>query len=414
MSDTTLAEANPARDRRPAGEAGDRPASFSPDVDPAAMRTAPSVKWTTFDPEVIPAWVADMDFAPAPSIRAAIHRHVDAHPLVYTPWTGIPGLRESVVERQRARFGWTFEPDDVTLLPGIVPGIYRSVAALASPGEGVVVPTPAYFPFLTAVRRQKRTLQTADLARDADGYRLDVDAIAEAITPATRLLILCNPHNPTGRQFTRTELEAVAELALEHRLWVVSDELHADLTHSGGPHIPLASLGDEIAARTVTLLGPTKAFNLAGLGVGFAITTSEALREQVFGTAFGTLSLPNVVAQVAAKAAYATDDAARWLDGMLDHLRANRRRVAAAAAGWPGVVHHPPEATYLAWLDLRSSPVFDELGDDPAETLRERARVALTPGGPFGPNADGFVRLNFATSGELLDEALGRLGSVLG
>ena len=291
--------------------------------------------------------------------------------------------------------------------PGTVAGLFGATKAFAAQGDGVLATTPLYPPFKMAADLQGRVFQAVDLAEGEDGYRLDEAALDAAIDPSTRLLALCHPHNPTGRVFDRGELEALAQRVLDHRLFAVSDELHADLNF-GAEHRPFASLSPELSARTVTLIGPTKAFNLAGLKIGFAIAENEAVLERFKAAMVGFAMPAPSVSQAGARAALRDADA--WLDDTLAYLRANRDHVVARVrAELPGVRVHPPEATYLAWLDFRATP----FADDPAAALVERARVGLNDGATFGPAGEGFVRLNFATSRAVVDEALDRIAAAL-
>src|SRR5690606_11125484 len=268
----------------------------------------------------------------------------------YPPMTGVPGLLDAVQERLADLYGYRVPQERITQLPGIIPGLYLAVRTLAGPADEVIVQPPAYPPFMQATNQSHRKLVYNPMVVRAGRWELDLEGLERMITPATRLLIFCNPQNPTGRVFTRAELERLAEIVLEHRLWVVSDELHADLTLDGR-HIPFASLSPEVAERTVTLYGPTKAFNIAGLKVGCMIAGSDALNERL--RAAGTmLPPPNVLAQVATLAAYRHADG--WLESTLDYLRGNREVVARfVEQELPGVEFIPPEGTYLAWLDFR-------------------------------------------------------------
>lgn len=373
----------------------------------AVLRAKPSGKWTRYEPDVLPLWVADMDFPVADAIRAALHDHLDRGSLGYPPFGGIPGLVPAVVERLDARFGWRVAPEAVHVMPGVIPGLFLGTLATTGPGEQVVVQPPIYPPFFSAIRHTGREVLENPLVDDGAGFRFDLEALRAAITPATRMLMFCNPHNPTGRVFTRAELEALAEVVLEHRLWVVSDELHADLVFDGR-HVPFASLSPEVAQRTVTLYGPTKAFNLAGLKVAFLIAENAALLARVKQVAGYLVPGTNTLGQVAALAAYR--DGGPWLDAALAYLRANRDHVQARlATEAPAVRAHAPEGTYLTWLDCRAT----DLGDDPAAALVARGRVALNAGGDYGTGGAGFARLNFATSRATLDAALDRIVRVV-
>jgi cysteine-S-conjugate beta-lyase len=373
------------------------------DLTEAQLRTrACAKKWQTYPEDVLPLWVADMDFPVAEEIKAAVARQLDSDALGYGPKGGMPDLRQSLVDRLACRFGWTVTPDDVQPLPGIIPGLALGSLVTAGPSEEIVIQPPVYPPFAQTVEASGRCVVENPLLDDDGHYRLDIDGLDAAVTPATRALIICNPQNPTGRVFARAELEALAEVVLAHRLWVISDELHADLVFDGA-HVPFASLSPEVAARTITLYGPTKAFNIAGLKIGFAIAQNEALLARLRSAAGMIVPSPTTLSQQAAIAAFRQGD--RWLAETMSYLRANRDHlVARLGRDAPAVRVRPPEGTYLAWLDLRSLG----LGDGLEEALLA-AGVGLNPGASYGTGGDGFARLNFATSRAILDAALDRL-----
>ena len=381
-------------------------AVFDAAIEPV-LRAKPSGKWTRYEPDVLPLWVADMDFPLAEAIEAALHDHLKRFSVGYPPFGGYPGLVPAVVERLATRFDWTVTPEDVHVMPGVIPGLFLGTMATTGPGEQVIVQPPIYPPFFAAIRQTQRAVLDNPMVDDGTRFVLDLEGLRAAITPATRMLMFCNPHNPTGRVFAREELEALAEIVLEHRLWVVSDELHADLVFDGR-HVPFASLSPEVAQRTVTLYGPTKAFNLAGLKVAFLIAENPALLARVKGVAGYLMPGANVMGQIAALAAYR--DGGPWLDAALAYLRANRDHVhARIEAEAPAVRSYAPEGTYLTWLDFRATG----LGEDPAATLVERGRVALNAGGDYGIGGPGFARLNFATCRATLDAALDRIVGVV-
>ncbi|MEX2540402.1 MAG: PatB family C-S lyase [Trueperaceae bacterium] len=387
------------------------------------LRARPSVKWRHFPEDVLACWVADMDFPPAEEILRAVTDFVAAGDLGYPPMTGLAGLREAVCDRLAERHGLSLEPDDLQALPGIIPGLNLACSVLAGPEEGVIVQPPVYPPFMSAVHGNGRELVYNPMREGEEGWEFDLEGLERAVKPSTRLLMLCNPQNPTGRVFRRDELEALAEVVLRHRLWVVSDELHADLVLGDAAangrsvgrelrHVPFAALGAEVAQRTLTLYGPTKAFNIAGLKIGFAMSRNRELMERLRLAASGLVASGNVLAQAATLAAYRQGDS--WLDGTLDYLRGNRAALLEfTARELPGVRLHAPQGTYLAWLDFRGSA----LGGPAADFLLERARVGLNSGVDFGPDLEpgleGFARLNFATSRRLLMRALGRIRDTL-
>lgn len=369
----------------------------------AGLEQKACAKWQHHPRGVLPLWVADMDFAVAEPIKAALQEHLGGENFGYPPAEGLPGVKEAATSRLEGKFGWRLSPEQLHLLNGVVPGLFLSVLACTSEGEEVLMNAPIYGPFMAAVKETRRRAVFSEMRLGEQGYELDFERLEAAITPATRLLMLCNPHNPLGRVFRREELERLAELALRHRLWVVSDELHAELVYPGHQHLPFAALDGEIAQRTLTLFGPSKAFNLAGLKIGFAASANEQLLARFRQVATGLVGPPNVLAQVATRAAYQQGDA--WLGQALAYLQGNRDVLAEfLAEELPQVKHVPPEGTYLAWLD------FSFLDTDEVEAyLLERARVALNNGTWFGPGGAGFARLNFATSRPILRQALARI-----
>jgi cysteine-S-conjugate beta-lyase len=374
----------------------------------AALRAKPSGKWTRYDPDVLPCWVADMDFPPAEAVRRALHEHVDHGSFGYPPKGGVPGLLPAVADRLATRFGWDVAVEAIRPVPGIIPALFLGTIAVTGPGEGVIVQPPVYPPFFSVIRQAQRVVQDNPLIDDGRRFVMDLDALRASITPATRALMFCNPHNPSGRVFSRAELEALAEVVLEHRLWVLSDELHADLVFDGR-HVPFASLSHEVGQRTVTVYGPTKAFNLAGTKIGFLIAQNPALLARFQELAGYSMPGVNTLGQVAALAAYR--DGGPWLDAALGYLRANRDHLhARLAAEAPDVRGYAPEGTYLSWLDFRATPI----GEDPAAQLLERGRLALNFGRDYGVGGDGFARFNFATSRGLLDAAIDRLVATVG
>ncbi|HZW27495.1 MAG TPA: PatB family C-S lyase [Trueperaceae bacterium] len=371
------------------------------------LRTRACAKWRHYPAEVLPLWVAEMDFALADGIKEAIKAHVDSDDLGYPLRDGMDGLRETVAERLERRYGARFPVDGITSLGSTVAGMVYGCRAFTEPGDEVLLLTPLYPPFKRSVVETGRVPVEVELVRGEERYELDMDAVRAAVTPRTRLLMLCNPHNPLGLVYTREELEALAELVLEHDLKVVSDELHADITY-GATHVPFASLAPELAERTLTLYGPTKAFNFPGLGICFALTSGPAQLELLGAATGGLHSWPSRLAEAAALAAYSGCD--DWLEQALAYLRGNRDRVVEfVRAELPGASVHVPEATYLAWLDLRGTG----LGEKPAARLAELAKVGLNEGADFGAGGAGFARLNFATCHDVLEEALSRLASAL-
>lgn len=368
-------------------------------------RQYPSKKWLRYADDVLPLWVADMDFVSPPAVVEALEARV-AHGVFGYDATP-DSLRHTVCAWSAQHYGWPIEPDWQVWLPGVVPALHLACLALTEPGDGVLTLTPIYPPFLKVAERSGRIAQVAPLAEPAAGepWRLTRDALETAITVQTRLLLWCHPHNPTGRVWDREELALLAELAERHDLTIISDELHCDLILDDEPHRPLAALYPELAARIITLWAPSKTFNLAGLGCACAVIADATLRRRWQATMSGLMPEVNLLGLLAAEIAYR--DGEPWRQALLEVLRDNRQRIADHLAGWPNVECRLPEATYLAWLDLRDAG----LGDNPQQYLLH-ARVALSDGADFG--WPGFVRLNFGTTPERLEAALQRLDSVLG
>ena len=371
----------------------------------------PSQKWHRYGDDVLPLWVADMDFASPPAVIEALQTRV-AHGVF--GYGRIPdSLRETLCRWSAEHYGWPIEPDWQLWLPGVVPALHMASLALTAPGDGVLTVTPIYPPFLKVAERTGRIPQQAALqAPTAPGqtWRLDLDALEAAITPETRLLLWCHPHNPTGRVWRREELAGLAALVERHELYVVSDELHCDLLlDEGARHVPLAAAFPELASRTLTLWAPSKTFNLAGLTTACAVIPDAALRRRFAAAVKGLQPDGNVLGLVAAEAAHAHGDP--WRQALLAVLRGHRQTLVERVADWPGVAMSPPASTYLAWLDLRHARGLEGWSGAPQQRLLERAGVALSDGADFG--WPGFARLNFGTTAQQLEAALARLDGVL-
>ena len=373
-------------------------------------RGSDSGKWSHFGPDVLPLWVADMDFAAPPPIVEALRRRVEHG--VFGYGTEPVALREALCQRLDRLYGWSITPQDIVFLPGLVCGLNVVARAVGQPGDGVAITTPVYGPFLSAPTNQGRALHDAQLAASLvsrDGvehwtYEVDMDALERAVQPNTRLFILCNPHNPVGRAFTPQELAALAELCERHDLVICSDEIHCDLMLGGVRHTPIASLSPEIAARCITLMAPSKSFNMPGLGCSIAIVQDAALRQRLEQASAGIVPHVNVLGFVAATAAYTQCDG--WLAELQAYLTANRDfAVSTIQQHMPQLRTTVPEATYLLWLDCRGTPFAGQ----PQQFFLEQAKVALNDGKWFGQGGEGFVRLNFGCTRATLVEALERM-----
>ena len=374
------------------------------DLDLKTLRSRVSEKWNTYPEDVLPAWVAEMDFPLASPIREILENSLDREDLGYPIGLRATGLPEVFAERMRERFSWETEPRMADVITDVVQGIYVSIEVLSEPGDGIIVQTPIYPPFLNAVKDTGRRLVENRLLQTDEGWRIDFDALRASIDGNTRKLLLCNPHNPTARVFNREELEQLGEVACEHNLVIVSDEVHADLVYDGRKHIPIASLAPEIAERTLTITSATKAFNIPGLRCAVAHFGSQHLRERYHSIPRhirGGVGLLGIYATMAA-----WQQSQSWLDEVHAYLQSNRDIVASFVEDrLPNVVHHPCEATYLAWLDCSAA----NLSDTPSAHLLKTQRLALNEGRTFGKGYDNFTRLNFATSKRILAEILERL-----
>jgi cystathionine beta-lyase len=374
----------------------------------AVLRQRTGEKWQQYPADVLPLWVADMDYPVAEPIRRRLQRALDVGDTGYPLHPQPTRLPEIFAERAEHRYGWTVEPRRVELLSEVVQGMYVAITQFTEPGDGVIVQTPIYPPFLGAARGLGRTLRENPLRETADGYEVDLEGLREQAAQA-KLLLLCNPHNPSGRVLRRAELEAIGKIALEHELVIVSDEIHADLVYRGHRHVPIASLSPEIEARTITLTAGSKAFNIAGLRTGLAIFGSEALQRRFVGFERHLRGGLGGLGILALETAWSHADP--WLEEVLAYLEANRDFVASfVASALPGVRHFAPEGTYLAWLDCRALG----LAPSPYRFFLDRAKVGLSDGPAFGAPGDGFVRLNFATSRALLTRALDQMSKAVG
>lgn len=366
-------------------------------------RGTASLKWERYrGRDVIPLWVADMDFKAPPSVIAALRERVEHGIYGYTlPPEELAG---AVSASLFADYGWEVASEWLVWLPGLVTGLNIACRAVGAEGDGVLTLTPVYPPFLKAPRLAQRTLQAVPLACDGIRWTIDFDLLESAITPATRLLLLCNPHNPVGRAFDREELARLAGLCDRHDLVIVSDEIHAGLVLDADKrHIPIATLDPAVADRTVTLLAPSKTYNLPGLCCSFSVIPNPLLRRRFQAVMAGIVPHVNLFGFTAALAAYR--DAEPWRRALLGYLRTNRDAVLEAVGGMAGISTTHVEATYLAWLDTRGTGLTA-----PAKFFEETG-VGLSDGAEFG--LPGFLRLNFGTTRSLLTEALQRMQRAL-
>jgi cystathionine beta-lyase len=370
-------------------------------------RSSDSDKWHYYGEDVLPLWVADMDFASPEPVLRALRQRVDHGVFGYPK--DHHDLQQLLVGRLQQLYNWQVEPKAVIPLPGVVAGFNLATRAVTSPGDGVLVQTPIYCPILDAPGNAGCSRDEMELTRQPDGsYSIDYDLFEATITERTRIFILCNPHNPVGRVFRRDELEHLAELCLRHDLVICSDEIHCDLLFQGNQHLPIATLAPEVAERAITLMAPTKTYNIAGLHCSVAIIQNKELRKQFLAAGAGLIHGINIMGQVAALAAY--QDGQPWLDAVLSYLEANRDLLYDyVQAHLPGMDMSRPEGTYLAWLDCRQAG----LPGNPHKFFLKKAKVAMNNGATYGRGGEGFVRLNFGCPRLTLMEALDRMRQAL-
>ena len=382
-------------------------ASRATDFSIETLRARRTNKWHKFAPDVLPAWVADMDFGVAPPVTAALQRLTDNQEYGYAAREGV--LPAAFVRRMRSRFGWETKAADVLAIGDLVQATFSSVMAFSEPGDAILLQLPSYPPFMSAIHDTGRRLLANPMRDNGTRWMLDLDAYDAAPDPKTRVLIFCHPQNPTGRAYSRTELEAVAAFAIRHDLVVVSDEIHADIVYPGNEHIPLASLNPEVAARTITITSATKSFNIPALRCAVMHFGGAALKARFFERMpVRLLGSPGVTGVDATVAAW--DDGQPWFQEIMTVLQANRDWLAQTIGSeLPGVTLRLPEATYLAWLDCTSLQLPTSAG----QFFLDKARVGLNFGETFGPQYAGFARLNFASPPPVLREIVGRMAEAL-
>lgn len=369
----------------------------------AWLRAKQGVKWSRPGPELIPAWVADMDFeVPAP-IRAALTAMLDRGDLGYPDWDHDP-LPGAFVTRMQRSFGWTPDADFVRPVTDLIQALQVIMFLATEPGDRIVAHLPNYPPFPAGIADMARTLTPVRLHPDGEGWTWDADEM-DAAARGAKVLLLVNPQNPTGRVFTHTELQQLADVAEEHDLLVISDEIHAALAYEPHVHLPFAPFAPD---RTVTITSATKAYNIAGVRTAVAHVGAEWLRKRWDALPPFLLGHPNTLGVEATLAAWRDCD--DWLADLRVHLHAQRDHLAARVAELPGLSMRVPDGGYLAWIDCTGAG----LGGDPAGFFRANAGLELAPGPDYDPQATDWVRLNFATGRAVLDEILDRMAASLG
>ncbi|MBO8172636.1 MAG: pyridoxal phosphate-dependent aminotransferase [Bacillaceae bacterium] len=371
-------------------------------------RNTMSVKWDQSEklfgePDVLPLWVADMDFQSPPEVVEAITRRAQEGIYGYTVQP--TSYYEAIRGWFQKRHDWEIETDWMTSIPGVVPALNIAVQCFTEPGDQVILQPPVYYPFYDVIRKNGREIVRNPLILENNRYRMDFDGLEQLMKDGAKMLLLCSPHNPGGRVWTREELKRVGEMALKYDVKVVSDEIHCDLVHSGHKHVPFASISEEFAQVSLTCLAPSKTFNLPGIQSAFVVTPNAELRK-AFERKMKALSLHmvNFFAPVATEASYRHGE--KWLDALLAYIEGNIDfAVDYFAEHLPEVEVMRPEGTYLLWVDYR------KLGltiDEMKQVMFKQAKVAFSEGSVFGDEGKGFLRINLACPRVTLEEALER------
>jgi cysteine-S-conjugate beta-lyase len=376
-------------------------------LEPSQLRDPYSIKWNLYADGVLPLWVADMDFPIANEIKRALIQRLEYN-VGYPFMTGDPNLVKAIAKQQNG-FGLRgLEAKHMMFVSSVVPGLYASVLGLTEPGDEIITQTPIYPPFLTSITDHGRVALHNPMRMLPGGWELDFEQLETLPTPKTKVLMLCNPQNPTGRVLTRAELERLAAFVIKHDLLVITDELHADLRLEG-EHIAFASLSEEISQRTVTLTGPCKAYNTAGIGGGVIMSHNTALLERIGKATKGLMGHPTCLSMTAWQVGL--EESQGWLEQVNNYIRANRDFLTAwLSERLPEVRYLPPEGTYLAWMDFNAYPDAKNLH----KIFIEEAKVGLNDGPPYGGELyAGWLRINLATSRAILEEALTRIETCL-
>jgi len=365
-------------------------------------RESDSIKWGLYDEDVVPLWVADTDFLAPPGLIKSLHERIDH---------GIFGYAKPQESTKNAiqnwvydRHGWKVNPEDIILLSGVVQGFNFAAKAFTAPGDAVLIQTPAYHPFFQVAENSNLTQVAIPLAHDPDGsYYFNEDEFRSALTSKSKIFMLCNPHNPTGRTFSKHELHSMAQVCLENNIIICSDEIHCDLVYPETKHIPIATLSEDIANNTISLLSASKTFNIAGLKSSAVIITNPGLREIFIKTTSGFAGSVNLLGELALRTAYEVGE--DWLNELLSYLNLNRDYLFDYVNfELDGIRMTKPEGTYLGWLDC------SKLGlKDPSKFFLDEARVALNAGSWFGENYSQFVRINFGCPTSTLETGLERI-----
>ncbi|WP_026820590.1 MalY/PatB family protein [Arthrobacter castelli] len=372
-----------------------------------SLRARGSKKWSTY-PGAIPAFVAEMDFGTAPAVTSAVETAVAESLFGYMPDAVDGALSEATSRYLQDSYAWKVEPANIRPLPDVLKGLEVAIEYFSEPGSAVVLPTPAYMPFLWLPRTLDREIIQVPMLSDGENWALDLDGIDEALSGRGGLLVFCNPHNPIGKVYRRDEMRAVADIVDRHNARVFSDEIHAPLIYPGSSHIPYASVSAAAAAHTITATSASKAWNLPGLKCAQLILTNDDDAKVWADVGFMAEHGASNLGVVANTAAYAAGH--QWLSDVLAYLDSNRKLLSdLIAEHLPGVSCTQPDGTYLAWLDCRAL----EIGESPQQFFLNEAGVACTDGADCGDAGTGFVRFNFAMPKPVLTKAIKKMGQAV-
>lgn len=376
------------------------------DLSLAKLRGRSSAKWSTYPPDVLPAWVAEMDFPLAEPIKQRLRRAIDADDCGYAHPTALPAAFAAFA---KSRFDWTVDPSRVRSAPEVMIAIAEILRIVTRPGDGVVINRPVYPPFTMVIEEVGCRVVDAPLAHvQGGGWDLDLDALEEAFAAGAKAYVLCNPHNPVGRVFERAQLESVAKLAKQYNVVVLADEIHAPLVLPGAMHVPFVSVSEPLGADAISITSASKAFNIAGLKCAVFVAGSQAMQSAMKKLPIELperVGLHGMLANIAA-----FQEGAQYLDALLEHLDRNRTLMVELLGVYlPAVRYIPPQAGYLAWLDCSALG----LGDDPAKIFLKKGKVALMRGLDFGRQGACFTRVNMGTSSAILSEVVGRMRKAL-
>ena len=366
-----------------------------------------AVKWSVYPKDILPMWVADMDFLSPPAVIKTLQNRVNHGVFGYT--FNPPDLDETIVTWVNDHYHMPIESKEILYVPGVVTGFNMVARAFLKDGDGVIFQPPIYPPFFELKKNGGFENHCVDLVQNKEGrYEIDLAALEKGLRPNTRMFLLCNPHNPTGRVFSQMEMEQIADFCSYHDLLLCSDEIHCDLVYPPARHIPIMSLNEDIAQRTVMLFAPSKTFNIAGLGFSVMIIKNEKMMERMKKKFAGILPHPDLLAVLAARAAY--QESSEWLADLLSYLKTNRDYLLDYIhTELPDIKLNAPEGTYLAWLDCRET----DFAKDPYTFFLEKAKVALNDGNAFGEAGKGFVRLNFGCPRDVLRKGLERMRNAM-